>query len=66
METPLEGTQQKPFKVTFSKDQMSFKCPYCRKRHYHPADHDLPTFRTSHCSNPKSPLYGKSYWMISA
>jgi hypothetical protein len=63
METPLEGTKENPFKVTFSNRQMWFKCPYCKQKHYHPADHDLPTHRASHCTKAKSPLYLKGYWL---
>lgn len=39
-----------------------FDCPYCKRKHTHGRANNSPNGpRQSHCTNPKSPLYGIEY-----
>lgn len=40
-----------------------FKCPHCKQTHCHGPFQGL---RVSHCTNPKSPNYHGSYYLVLA
>lgn len=43
------------------KDQWKFKCPYCKRNHYHGSARG--GHRVAHCMDPKSPFYVTGYYI---
>ena len=40
--------------------QLTFRCRYCRRRHFHSPSGGL---RTAHCTNPRSPYLVTGYYL---
>ena len=52
--------QMKTIKSKIKNGRAEFFCEYCKKFHYHGVESGT---RSSHCTNPKSPLFSKEYYL---
>lgn len=43
--------------------QLFFRCPYCKRDHYHGHTTDKPVHRVGHCKAPGSPLGSAGYYV---